>query len=340
VVVPPRDRRRWLAPLDWPAAAGEFIRLIRVRLSAAFGRRDGGGWLARPRRLAVVGAAIAAIGTAVALLIVTSTHQQQPRDALWIVAEDRELSATPLLSPSTATPSPTPSESIAAPASPAANLRVIDYSRAPTGFPPDPQPDSTVALTEGAHPTRKIPAYDAPGGQARAYLAPTINGVSISMPIVERRGGWIAVLLPSANRTIAWLGPEGWSSVSLRDQIVIRLSNHQLSWYRSGQLQQAWTVATGAPSTPTPLGRSFVLGRSPLPGKVYAGIDVLALGSVPDNPNAVVAGLRGAHIGIHSWYTDDAFGKSVSNGCLRVPQPGQRLLLSEIVPGTEVVVVN
>ena len=209
----------------------------------------------------------------------------------------------------------------------------------PSGNSVFPEPASTAQLTEGAHPTKKIVAYDAPGGQPRAYLAPTINGVQLTMPIVERSSGWIAVLLPSANRTIAWLAPDGWSTVALTDQIVVHISAHQLTWYRSGQAQQTWTVATGSPATPTPLGRTFMLGRSPLEGKVYAGIDVMALGAVPDDPKAGIAGLRGAHIGIHSWYTSDVFGKSVSNGCIRVPQDGQRLMLSQIAQGTEVVLL-
>jgi len=37
---------------------------------------------------------------------------------------------------------------------------------------------------------------------------------------------------------------------------------------------------------------------------VYADTDVLALGAVPDDPDSVPTALRGAHIGIHTWYHD------------------------------------
>jgi hypothetical protein len=283
--------------------------------------------------IAVLGAALAA---AIAAAVLIPLVGAQPiRSSLSIIETGTGTEA--ITEPD---PQPSVAASIAPSASPGTGLKVIDYSRAPGGFPADPAPQSTEPLTEGAHPTRTIPAYDAPGGRALAYLAPTISGVPLTTPIVEHRGDWVAVLLPSANRTIAWLAPGGWERVTLRDQLVVDRSSHQLSWYRSGALQQAWTVTLGAPASPTPLGRTFMLGRSALPGKVYAGIDVMALGNLPDDPNAVASGLRGAHVGIHSWYTTDSFGKSVSNGCVRVPQAGQRLLLTEITPGTEVVVIN
>ncbi len=51
-------------------------------------------------------------------------------------------------------------------------------------------------------------------------------------------------------------------------------------------------------------------------------------------------GLRGAHIGLHSWYNDDTLGKNVTNGCIRLTRSAQRLLLTEVEPGTAFVVVD
>jgi hypothetical protein len=244
----------------------------------------------------------------------------------------------PAVSASTSPSSPPSELPSAAPSAPA-GLRVIDYGPAPKGFPADPDAMSTTLLTEGVHPTTKIAVYDAVGGKARAYLMPTISGVELTMPVVDRKPGWVAVLLPSVNRTIGWLPDGGWKSVALTDQLVLHRKTHRFEWYRNGALRDAWTVTIGSSATPTPLGRTFVLGRGRLEGAVYAGIDVLALGSVPDRPDAVATGLRGAHIGIHSWYRDE-FGRNVSNGCIRVPQPGQRRLVDEVRPGTEVIVLD
>ncbi|MFY1681087.1 L,D-transpeptidase [Micromonospora sp.] len=226
----------------------------------------------------------------------------------------------------------------AAPAPP--GLPVIDYDPAPAGFPADPHPLDVTPLTEGVTPTRNIAAYDAPGGRPRALLAPTISGVELTMPVVQRRTGWTAVLLPSASRRLAWLPDGGWSPVVLRDQIVVQRRTHQLTWYRHGQPVHTWPVSLGQPGQETPLGRTFILGTTPPPEPVYGGVDVFALGAVPDDPEAVPTGLRGAHIGLHTWQDDDTLGEDVTNGCIRLTRSAQRTLLDEVRPGTELVVVD
>jgi hypothetical protein len=223
---------------------------------------------------------------------------------------------------------------------PPANLPVVDYGPAPRGFPRDPAPMSAVRLAEGLRPIRRVAAYDAPGGRPRAFLAPTISGVELTMPIVARRSGWAAVLLPSSNRTIAWIPPGPWTTMALRDLIVVVRRTHRLHWYRDDTLVRSWPVSLGMPVSPTPLGRTFVLGRSVLPGKVYADTEVFALGAVPDDVESVPASLRGAHIGLHTWYHDRELGRNTTNGCIRLTRKGQELLLAEVQPGTELLVLD
>ena len=236
-------------------------------------------------------------------------------------------------------PSPRPTKLVVHPAP--GNLPVIDYLHVPGGFPADTQSSSTEALTEGLHPTGNLAVYDAPGGKPRAFLPSRISGVEVTVPIVARQSGWVAVLLPSVDRRLGWLpGQAGWAARPLHDQLVLRRGAHELTWLRDGVLQKTWTVATGAAQTPTPLGRTFVLGRTTTDGAVYAGLDALVLGSVPEEREALAPGLRNGHTAIHSWYRTSAFGHSVSNGCIRVPQAGQRTLLHEIAAGTLVTVLD
>ncbi|MEE6262285.1 L,D-transpeptidase [Plantactinospora sonchi] len=225
-------------------------------------------------------------------------------------------------------------------APPPADLPVVDYGPAPGGFPADPDPMSTVRLGEGLRPIRRVVAYDAPGGRPRAWLAPTISGVEVTMPIVERRSGWFAVLLPSANRTIGWVPPGAWTTITLPDLVIVDRGGRRLHWYRDDRLVASWPVSVGARATPTPLGRTFILGRSSLPGRVYADTEVFALGAVPDEPESVPTGLRGAHIGLHAWYRDAELGRTNSNGCVRITKRAQQRLLAELGPGTELLVLD
>ncbi|RIW41071.1 murein L,D-transpeptidase, partial [Micromonospora endophytica] len=210
----------------------------------------------------------------------------------------------------------------------------------PAGFPADPDPLDTTPLTEGVRPARRLAAYDAPGGRPLAFLMPTIRGVELTVPIARRERGWTAVLLPSANRRLAWLPPGGFRTVALRDQIVVERVPYRLTWYHDGEAKRSWRLSLGQPGQETPLGRTFILGRTPPPEPVYGGVDIYALGAVPDDPEAVPASLRGAHIGIHTWYHDGELGQSTTNGCIRLTSSGQRLLLAEVPPGTPVVVVD
>lgn len=245
--------------------------------------------------------------------------------------------APPRASPSY--PIPTTETSLPA-VPPPADLPVIDYWPSPTGFAADPAPLSTARLFQGLRPTERIALYDEAGGTPRAYLDLTIRGAEITLPIVAHHAGWVSVLVPSVNRTVAWVPPGSWTTVPLRDQLIVVRSTHELLWFRDGHFVQSWPVSLGTAATPTPLGRTFVLGRSSLPGYVYADTDVLALGAVPDHPEAIPPGLLGAHTGVHTWYHDGELGQNTTDGCIRLTRSGQERLLAELAPGTPVVVLD
>ncbi|HEX3733170.1 MAG TPA: L,D-transpeptidase [Mycobacteriales bacterium] len=242
---------------------------------------------------------------------------------------------------SVAKPSPKPILPSIPPAAPApVNLPVVDYDHAPAGFPADPTPASTNWLTTGLRPLTRVAAYDAVGGKPLAFLPPDIRGAELTAPITETRDGWVSVLLPSTNRTVAWVPPGNWTTVPLQDELIVVRKTHQLTWLRNGTMVASWEVSLGLPRSPTPLGRTFVLGRSKLKGHVYANTDVFALGAVPDNPGAIPKGLLGAHTGIHTWYHDRELGENTTDGCIRLTKSGQQQLLAEIMPGTSVIIVD
>jgi len=241
--------------------------------------------------------------------------------------------------PAASGPAASSAPTVAPAAPPPAGLPVIAYAKGPAGLPADPDPKSVVPITEALRPERKVALYDAPGGTPRAFLPPRISGLRVLAPIVARTGGWVAVLVPAANRRVGWVPESGWEAEPLRDQLVVDLSERRLTWQREGTEKGSWTVAIGTKRTPTPLGRTFVMGRTNTSGPVYAGLDALVLGSVPEEPEKLAASLQKAHTGIHAWTDTSAFGDDVSNGCVRTPARVQDELLDQLDPGTPVVVI-
>ncbi|WP_306207211.1 L,D-transpeptidase [Actinoplanes sp. RD1] len=242
----------------------------------------------------------------------------------------------PAAAPAPLAPAPARLDQIPVAAKAPRGLPTITYWSAPAGFPRDTAATTTDAVRGGLRPDRQLVVYDGVGGRPRAYLPGSIEGMPVTVPIVRRHRGWVAVLLPTLNRRIGWLPRGGWQPRTLPDQLVLDRHTRRLTWLRDGRPHRRWTVAVGSKRTPTPPGRTFVLGRTATSGAAYAGLDALALGAVPDHPGRVAAGLRDGHTGIHAWHDPAVFGHSISNGCIRTPPSAQRALLHHILPGTVV----
>jgi lipoprotein-anchoring transpeptidase ErfK/SrfK len=266
---------------------------------------------------------IAAV-SAIILLVVLAT---------WALRKDPEP-------PRVAAPVATPTETIV-PAPPVpGGLEKVAYEKFQTGWAADPDQTKIDGITYGVHPLKPVAMYDKIGGKARAMAAPEIaRGHELVMPVVGKRNGWVAVIVPSANRKIAWIFDKNLEKRKLEDHIVIYKKAHKLVWYKNDKEQKSWEVSLGASNTPTPLGRSYVLAQSELQGQVYAGEPVMALSSIPDDPNSVPTALAGAHTGIHTWWKDNNLGKNVTDGCIRLTKKGHQELLREIEAGTPVTVL-
>ncbi|MFI1996143.1 L,D-transpeptidase [Actinoplanes sp. NPDC020271] len=285
--------------------------------------------MSRPRTRVYLTAAASVAVLAVSGVTLVHDFDAGPAAAEWIA---------PVAS-SAAAPSPSAAATTPPAAKPPAGLPVIKYASGPSGLPADPQPTSTVAAAQGLHPTTRVALYDAPGGKPRAFLPSTISGLRTIVPIVEERDGWVAVLVPSVNRRIGWVPPGGYTTEALRDQLIAELSKHTLIWLRDGQEQQRWTVAIGSKATPTPTGRTYVMGTTRMHGDIYLNLDALVLGSIPEEPEKMSEAFQLAHTGIHAWYKSSVFGQSVSNGCLRMPGPAQEKLVAEVGAGTPLTVL-
>ena len=206
------------------------------------------------------------------------------------------------------------------------------------GAPLDPDPFGTeTGLVLHPAATQVISAR--PGGPPIAMLPVTELGSPTWIPAVRTRPGWDQVLLPSRpDRSTGWLYVAG---DGLRDaysayQVHIGLAARLLTVQDAGHKLGSWTVAVGAPSTPTPTGRTFLLASLAPVHPTYSPL-ILPLGTHSDSLGTFGGGP--GTVGLHGWPETSVFGQQISNGCVRVPAAALRLL-SRIPLGSLVMITH
>jgi len=204
--------------------------------------------------------------------------------------------------------------------------------------PQDPAPFKPETGTV-LHPATTRVIYARPGGPAVGALPATELGSPTWVPVIQTRPGWDQILLPTRpNRSTGWihLAGKGLQTAYTPYQINISLSRHQLTILDAGHHLGTWTVAEGAPGTPTPTGRTFVLA-SLVPAQPSYTPLILPLG-VHSSTLSTFGGGPGT-VGLHGWPDPTVFGHSVSHGCVRVP-PAALRALSRIPLGSAVMITG
>ena len=204
--------------------------------------------------------------------------------------------------------------------------------------PQDPapfKPETGIVI----HPAATRVIYARPGGPAVGTLPATELGSPTWVPVVQSQPGWDRVLLPTRpNRSTGWirLGGGGLQTAYTPYQVNISLSRHQLTILDAGHSLGTWTVAEGAPGTPTPTGRTFVLASLAPRQPSYTPL-ILPLG-VHSSTLSTFGGGPGT-VGLHGWPDSAVFGHSVSHGCVRVPAAALRAL-SRVPLGSAVMITG
>ncbi|MPY98233.1 MAG: L,D-transpeptidase family protein [Actinophytocola sp.] len=182
--------------------------------------------------------------------------------------------------------------------------------------PRDPNPQQA---TEGwiVRPTKVIALRDAPGGRPFGKVGPKQIGETW-LPVIAQRGQWTQVLLPSKpNGSTGWLRSAHVERTQTPYLIRVHLSSMTLELSYHGREMNSWTIGIGKPDTPTPIGRTFILGSIVDPNQTYSPI-ILPLGSHSETLDSFGGGP--GTVAIHTWPTTDVLGTASSNGCIRVSQ--------------------
>lgn len=192
--------------------------------------------------------------------------------------------------------------------------------------PSDPSP---YATTSGlvVHAVSRRLVYSSPGGAPLATLPATELGGPTWLPVISREPGWVRVLLPSRpDHATGWLCTDGGLVFRHSPYVIkVRTAARRMSVIDGGRLLGTWTVAVGAPATPTPAGRTFVLASLiPTGSSTAYGPLILPLGT-HSNTLDTFGGGPGT-VAIHGWPDPRVFGHAVSHGCVRVPWAAFRVL--------------
>jgi lipoprotein-anchoring transpeptidase ErfK/SrfK len=204
------------------------------------------------------------------------------------------------------------------------------------GVPADPQPS---ALTSGlvVHPRSTLAVYAAPGGAPVAALPATELGNPTWVPVIQERPGWDEVLLPSRpNHASGWIPTRGHALQIAETQYVIRvdLAARRVTVLDSGRKVGSWTAAVGAPRTPTPTGRTFLMASLEPAHPTYSPL-ILPLGTHSSTLDTFGGGP--GTVALHGWPDASVFGHAVTHGCIRVP-PAALHVLSHIPLGSLVLI--
>jgi lipoprotein-anchoring transpeptidase ErfK/SrfK len=198
-------------------------------------------------------------------------------------------------------------------------------------------PTDLTAAADGTvlHPTTSLPVSATPGGPPVAVLPDTQLGGPTWVPVVETRPGWQRVLLPSRpNGAVGWIASAGGKTQTAHSPYAIKVdtSARRLQLLRSGRSLGTWTVAVGAPKTPTPVGRTFLLA-SLAPAKPTYSPLILPVGVHSESLDTFGGGP--GTVAFHGWPQKSVFGQAVTHGCVRVPPDALRQL-SKVPLGTPV----
>ena len=277
-------------------------------------------WSGRPPRTAAARTALAGVGGAAVLVTGLSGCSQQSGDG----AAQAQLVAPVGVS--------------------AAEFAQLPRATTFTSIPAAPLDPDPFAVTGGlvVHPLTAQVVYGAPGKPPIGVLPATEVGAPTWVPVVQTSPGWDRVLLPSRpNRATGWIFTAGAAGSRLQIRhsaylIRIQTGARTLSVDDGGRPLGTWPVAVGAPGTPTPTGRTFLLALLAPAHPTYSPL-ILPLG-VHSAAFSAFDGGPGT-VGLHGWPDPSVFGHAVSHGCVRVP-PTALHVLSGIPLGTLVLITQ
>jgi len=189
------------------------------------------------------------------------------------------------------------------------------------------------AMTVRARPDADAAAVGTMPSGSKYYGVPITAWVEGT----AKDGRWGRVEIP-----YVWPRREGW--IPLRGlahdrtyvEVHVDLSRHWISVTKFGRLQFGLRAATGAGSSPTPVGEYFVTDR--IPFAVGGSLGSFAFGISGIQPRLPAGWSGGNQLAIHGTNDPSSIGTNASAGCMRVSERGLDRLMPLLRLGTPIIV--
>jgi lipoprotein-anchoring transpeptidase ErfK/SrfK len=200
-----------------------------------------------------------------------------------------------------------------------------------------PQPRPTTLVTV----RRPVTLRATPGAHGRALATlrrHTSFGSVTTLPVVRRRGAWLAVTaLAAGNGRIGWLPRAAVSERSTQWRIYVSIARQRITVAYGNQIVKRFRTSTGVPGAATPTGHFAVTDRlrTGVQQGPY-GCCILALSAV--QPLHLSDWDGGNRIAIHATDAVSALGHPASHGCAHVDDADGAWLLAHIPDGTPVAI--
>lgn len=150
-------------------------------------------------------------------------------------------------------------------------------------------------------------------------LNPEPYGGTAAFWVVQQAEGWVRVMVPvRPNNQTGWISTDEVELSETKARVHVDLSDRRVTAFDdSGNRIVDTSVAVGAPGSPTPTGWFSITDISPSNPNGTYGPAIVGTSGLSEALERFDSGAP--QIALHGWQKPSAFGRAVSNGCVRVP---------------------
>jgi lipoprotein-anchoring transpeptidase ErfK/SrfK len=205
-------------------------------------------------------------------------------------------------------------------------------------------PLGSMRLAYAALVRRHAVAYRRVGGRPFARFGRlNVNGVATVFALRARRvdarcrARWYLAQLPmKPNGITGWVRARDVRVGTVRTRILVDLSARTVTFFRDGRRVLRAQAAIGSSATPTPTGIYYVNQRL-IPTDTSGPFGPGAIG-ISAFSTVLTGWTQGGPIAIHGTNAPWSIGRSVSNGCIRLPNDVLWRLFRATPAGTPVLI--